>query len=290
MTETQAWTIKRLLDWTTEHFAKKGFEGGRLDAEILLAEALGCQRIQLYTQFNDVPEESLLATFRDWVKRRAKGEPVAYLVGQKEFYSLAFEVNSNVLIPRPETEHVVVQAVDLAGKFPPPCSILDVGTGSGCIAVTLAKQIEDAQIVAVDINGDALDVARSNAVKHQVQERIEFFESDLLAAVPTERQFDLIVSNPPYIGTEEEGTVDEAVRKYEPAIALFSGGDGTAAIRGLVQQSAERLKAGGYLVFETSPIIFDACLSIVNDSGSFAEPETIKDYSGHRRIISAQRN
>ena len=289
MTETQAWTIKRLLDWTTEHFTGKGFDGARLDAEVLLAEALGCQRIQLYTQFNDVPEEERLAKYRDWVKRRAKCEPVAYLVGHKEFYSLGFEVNSSVLIPRPETEHAVVQAVDLASKFPAPCSILDVGTGSGCIAVTLAKQIEDAQIVAVDISGDAIEVASRNAAKHQVQERIEFFESDLLASVPADRQFDLIVSNPPYIGTEEEGTVDEAVRKYEPAVALFSGGDGTEAIRGLVQQSVDRMKAGSYLVFETSPIIFDACLSIVNDSGSFAEPESIKDYSGHRRIISAQR-
>ena len=288
MTETQAWTNKRLLDWTTEHFTDKGFEGGRLDAEILLAEALGCQRIQLYTQFNEVPEEARLATFRDWVKRRAKGEPVAYLVGHKEFYSLSFEVNSNVLIPRPETEHIVVQAVDLAKGFSPHCSILDVGTGSGCIAVTLAKQIENAQLVAVDISSDALEVAQRNANKHEVQERIEFMQSDLLASVPGDRKFDLIISNPPYIGTKEEGTVDESVRQYEPAVALFSGDDGTDAIRGLVQQSAQRLNAGGFLVFETSPIIFDACLGIVSESGAFAEPETIKDYSGHRRIISAK--
>ena len=285
MTETQSWTIKRLLDWTTEHFTKKGFESARLDAEVLLAEALNCQRIQLYTRFDQVPEESRLAMYRDWVVRRAKGEPVAYLVGHKEFYSLRFKVDSNVLIPRPETEHLIVKAVDLAGQFPKPCSIIDVGTGSGCIAVTLATHITDCTIVATDISPDAINVAVENATKHEVQERIEFIQGDLLEAVADNRKFDLIVSNPPYIGTDEEGTVDESVRKYEPEIALFSGSDGTDVIRRLVQQSTTRLEAGGFLVFETSPIIFDACLEIVNETNSFTDVETIKDYSDHRRIV-----
>ena len=289
MTETQAWTVKRLLDWTTEHFTNKGFEGARLDAEILLAEALQCQRIQLYTQFEDIPEGERLAMFRDWVKRRAKGEPVAYLVGHKEFYSLRFEVNANVLIPRPETEHIVVKVVDLAAQFARPCSIVDVGTGSGCIAITLAKQISDCELVATDISGDALDVARGNAARHEVQERVEFLQGDLLEAVPADRQFDLVVSNPPYIGTSEVGTVDESVHKFEPEVALFSGEKGTDAIERLVEQSKTRLKSGGYLVFETSPIIFDACLEIVNQSGAFGEPEKIKDYSGHLRIVCACR-
>ena len=143
MTEQETWTIKRLLEWTSEFFRSKDLDSPRLCAEVLLAEALKCQRIELYTRFDQVPEEGLLAVYRDWVKRHAKGEPVAYLVGSKEFYSLKFDVNANVLIPRPETEHLVLAAIEAAKELNKDrINIFDVGTGSGCVAITLAKQIE----------------------------------------------------------------------------------------------------------------------------------------------------
>ena len=156
MTDQQPWTIKRLLDWTTEHFQSWDRESPRLCAEILLAEALGCQRIELYTQFDRVPDEQPLGRYRDWVKRHAKGEPVAYLVGHKEFYSLRFEVNSQVLIPRPETEHLVIAGIDAAKALNKSrLQILDIGTGSGCVAITLAKQIENCEVLATDISPES---------------------------------------------------------------------------------------------------------------------------------------
>ncbi len=288
MTETQTWTIKRLLEWTTDHFKQKGSESSRLDAEVLLAEALGCQRIELYTRFDQVPDEGALKVYRDWVKRHARGEPVAYLVGYKEFYSLRFNVNPSVLIPRPETEHLILRCLEILNLHNDRVGVIDVGTGSGCIAVTLAKQLENIQITATDISSEALSVACENAKLHNVQDRIEFLHGDLLGAVPADRQADLIVSNPPYIGRSEQGTVDVSVSEYEPELALFAGDTGTEVIRRLVDQSAERLSAGGFLVFETSPIVFDQCLEIVSAAHVFSDIQSIKDYSGHRRIISAK--
>ena len=216
MTVETKWTIKRLLDWTTDFFKSKQLDSPRLSAEILLAEALGCQRIELYTQFDRVPEDAELSTYRDWVKRHAAQEPVAYLVGYREFYSLKFEVNSNVLIPRPETEHVVMAALDAAASLPSTPMIADIGTGSGAIAVTLAKHLPESQIVATDISSAALEVAKRNAESHKVDTRIAFFEGNLLDPISEELNPDIIVSNPPYVGTSEVDTVAPAVRLHEP--------------------------------------------------------------------------
>jgi release factor glutamine methyltransferase len=293
-TPDQPWTIKRLLDWTTDFFQSKGLESARLSAEILLAEAMKCPRIQLYTQFDRVPEEGILASYRDWVKRHAKGEPVAYLVGHKEFFSLKFNVDSNVLIPRPETEHVILATIEAAKQIHDdssgPIQIVDVGSGSGCIAITLAKHIENASIAALEISTDAIEIARQNIELHNVADTVTLIESDLFANLPTEFKPNIIVSNPPYIGRAEIDTVDESVKAYEPDIALFAGDDGLAVIRRLVADAADLLTTGGYLIFETSPIVFDACLQIVTQSGAFGEPESIKDYSGHRRVIQTIRN
>ena len=170
-TEAEAWTIKRLLEWTAEYFERNDSGSPRLEAEVLLAEALGCERIQLYTRFDEIPAEPGLGNFRAWVKRRAAGEPVAYLVGHKEFYSLKFKVDNNVLIPRPETEHVVVEAIECAKAFSTqPVEIADVGTGSGCIAVAVAKHISNSKVTAIDVSPEALTVARENIENHEVSE------------------------------------------------------------------------------------------------------------------------
>ena len=289
--DDQAWTIKRLLEWTTEYFQKVEADTPRLEAEVLLAEALGCPRIELYTRFEEVPDAEPVAKYRDWVKRRAAGEPVAYIVGHREFYSLKFLVNSSVLIPRPETEHVVVAAIEACQQIKDrPIRVLDVGTGSGCIAIALAKHVEEVKIGAIDLSPDAIAVARENIDQHEVADRIKCFTGDLLQALPAGSQpVHVIVSNPPYIGSGERGTVEANVDKFEPAMALYAGEQGIDVIERLVAQSIDFLLPGGFLIFETSPIIMDACVDLVNGHSQFASCDVIKDYSGHRRVVVAQK-
>lgn len=287
---TEQWTLKRLLDWTKDYFEKVGSDSSRLDAEVLLAEALQCQRIELYTRFEEVPPADTLTEYRAWVKRRGAGEPVAYIVGHKEFYSINFDVTPNVLIPRPETEHIVVAAIEAAKSIDDsPIRIIDVGTGSACVAVALAKHIESSIIAATDVSTDALEVARANAAKHEVTDRVRFFTGDLLEALPAgSKPVHLIVSNPPYIGREEIDTVEETVLKYEPEMALFGGEQGTEIIQRLVDQSVDMLLPGGQLIFENSPAVFDHCLEIVEKS-PLTLVESIKDFAGHRRVIVAEK-
>lgn len=290
-TSTNQWTLQRLLDWTTQHFTDAGSDSSRLDAEVLLAEALQCQRIELYTRFAEVPPAEPLAKFRQWVKRRAAGEPVAYLVGHKEFYSLKFKVTPATLIPRPETEHLVVAAIEACKQFQQPVRIIDVGTGSGCIAVTLAKQLEMENVIAAtDISLEALAVARENAQTHQVDSKMRLYEGDLLAALPAgSKPVHLIVSNPPYIGHGEIDTVEATVKDFEPESALFAGPTGTEIISRLVPQAEEMLLPGGCLMFEASPAVMDQCQTIVNDS-ALEFVEIINDYAGLKRILVAKKS
>ena len=260
MSETthQQWTIKRLLEWTEGYFAKVDAGSPRLEAEILLAEALDCARIELYTRFDDIPAADPISKFRSWVKRRAAGEPVAYIVGYREFYSLRFAVNSSVLIPRPETEHLVVAALEAAKSFNDrPIRVIDVGTGSGCIAIALAKHLDQCKVAAIDISSGALAVAQANVAAHEVSDRVRLLEGDLFDALPNgSGPVHLIVSNPPYIGRQEIDTVDSQVKEYEPEIALFAGEYGIDETARLIAESPERLLEGGYLIFETSHMPF----------------------------------
>ena len=292
MTETQSnqWTLQRLLEWTTNHFADSGSDSSRLDAEVLLAEALQCQRIELYTRFAEVPAAEPLQKFREWVKRRAAGEPVAYLVGHKEFYSLRFKVTPATLIPRPETEHLIVGAIESCKQYDETIRIIDVGTGSGCIAVTLAKQLEQEHVIAAtDISLEALAVARENAIEHQVESRIRFYEGDLLDALPEgSKPVNLIVSNPPYIGRSEVDTVEATVKDFEPETALFAGEDGTEIIQRLIQQAETMLLPGGTLLFEASPATMDRCEELVKQS-ALEFVEVINDYAGLKRILVARK-
>ena len=288
--EDRPWTIKRLLDWTTEHFEKRDPDNPRLRAEVLLAEALECQRIELYTQFDNVPTGGSLITFREWVKRHAAGEPVAYIVGSKEFYSLRFHVESSVLIPRPETEHLVMETIEMSKRLgSSPLKIMDVGTGSGCIAIAIAKHLPGSQMSAVDISSAALNVARKNASELLVGQEVDWIESDLFEQVCNDLRFDLIVSNPPYIGTNEQNTVDAVVRDFEPHVALFSGGDGMDVIRRLVGASVERLTDNGFLIFEISPLIEESCRVLIQQTADLDWVKTVQDYSGHPRVMVAQR-
>jgi release factor glutamine methyltransferase len=287
---TETWTVGRLLQWTTEYLKGRGVDSPRLDAEVLLAEALGCPRIGLYTGFEDVPDEERRAAFRDLVRRRAEGAPVAYLVGRREFYSLSFRVTPDVLIPRPETEHLVVALLDLAkadGLAEP--SICDVGTGSGIIAVAAAKHLARSRVTAIDLSPAALDVARANAEAHGVSDRIEFLQSDLLAELPADRQFDFVVSNPPYVSAAEMKSLPAEIRDYEPAAALLGGPRGTEVIERLLPQAAAHLRAGGRLLLEVSPMIHEAVLALLESSPDFTPGATIRDLARLPRVVQARR-
>jgi release factor glutamine methyltransferase len=286
----QPWTIQRLLVWTTDFFKQKNRDSPRLAAEVLHAEALGCRRIELYTRYEEVPAEPHLSKFRDWVKRHAAGEPVAYLVGQRDFYSLPFRVNSSVLIPRPETELLVVETLDALKQFEGKSPlVVDVGTGSGCVAVAIATQAPKVRLFALDISPEALTVAEENAALNRVAERITFLQSDLLTALPADLKPDVIVSNPPYIGRSEVGTLAENVRKYEPEIALWGGDVGDELPGRLIEQAAERLATGGFLIFELSPMIAARCRERVEATGAFANCLVKKDLARLDRAIVARK-
>ncbi len=286
----QAWTIGRLLSWTAEFFGEKKIENPRLAAEVLLSNALGCQRIELYTRFEEPVNEAERAEFRSLVKRHANGEPVAYLVGHREFYSLPFVVNRHVLIPRPETEQLVSEALDrLAVKNGEGIKVCDVGTGSGIVAVCLAKYLPQAEITAIDISEEALEVARGNAEKHVVSERIRFTHGDLLSPV-VGQSFDAIVSNPPYVSEQELAGVAKSVRDFEPQQALLGGGpDGGETTRKLIDQAFPCLKPGGWLLFETSPMLAPALKGYLETQPHWSRIGVVKDTAGLQRIVWAQK-
>ncbi len=289
MTQEEAWDIGRLLTWTTEYLGRHGSDSPRLDAEILLAEALGCRRIELYTAFDRVPSEKARTRFRELVRRRAAGMPVAHLVGRREFYSLSFRVTPDVLIPRPETEFVVVDLLDLARREERPLDICDVGTGSGVLAVCAARHLPQARVVAIDVSPAALQVAETNARDHSVADRVTFLESDLLAALPAEPQFDFIVSNPPYVSDSEMEQLPSEVRDHEPWLALQAGPAGTSVIEKLLPQAAARLRSGGHLLVEISPMIHEAVSALIDADPRWQRLETTRDLARHPRVVRARR-
>jgi release factor glutamine methyltransferase len=292
----EPWTIGRLLQWTIEYLGRHGAENPRLDAEVLLAAARGCRRIDLYAAYGEEATEAVRTKFREMVRRRAEGTPVAYLVGHKEFYSLEFEVTPDVLIPRPETELLVLALLDQVklslvarGAAEQPFEIVDVGTGSGILAICAAKYLPTALVTAIDISAAALAIAKRNAEKHGVAERIEFVESNLFAALQADTQFDFILSNPPYVSTTEMAELPPDVRNHEPHVALAAGEHGTDVIAPLIQQATSRLHPGGTLLIEISPMIAAAVEELIRDQPALELGKTIRDAAGHARVIQATR-
>lgn len=289
MSEAENWTVGKLLKWTTDYLAKHGSPSPRLDAEVLLAHTRNCPRIALYTTFDESPPEAQKAAFRDLVKQRAAGAPVAYLVGKREFFSLTFEVNRDVLIPRPETEHLVSAMLD-AAKEPPTGSskqVADLCTGSGIVAICGAKYLPEYQFWAVDLSPEAIDVARRNATNLSQANRINFLLGDLLEPVPEALNFDLIVSNPPYVSEAEYAALEPTVRQYEPRLALVAGETGTEIIERLIQQAWPRLLPGGSLLMETSPMLSERVEGMLTSTQGWELLPTIKDLSGHPRVVRA---
>jgi len=281
------WTVARVLDWTVAHLKTRGSDTPRLDAEILLAYARNCERIKLYTQFAEPLSPPQRSTMRDLVKRRAAAEPVAYLVKHREFFSLDFQLTPDVLIPRPDTETLVVELLERS-KSNPTARILDVGTGSGCIAVTAAVHCPNADVTATDISEKALIVAHGNAEQHCVEGRIRFLHGDLLAALPMGEHFDFIVSNPPYIREDEYPTLQPEVRLHEPKLALVAGADGLSVVRRLIEQAAGFLVSGGALLLEIAHEQAQPVRELLQSADRFTEIELVNDLSGQPRVACAR--
>ena len=330
---TELWTISRLLEWTTQRFARAGIESPRVDAERLLADALNCGRIDLYINRETIPEGERLDRFRENVRRRVNREPLHFILRRASFLSLELEVDESTLIPRPETEMLVERAVHwaktltgayarMAGRdpsgrseglaasddglssdrtgIPGPASVsavesaadfvvLDVGTGTGCIALGFASCFKPARVVATDISADAIAMAKRNADRCALSGRVDFFVGDLFDPLPVDRPFDLILSNPPYVPqTEREGLQDE-VRCWEPASALFGGPDGLDIIRRLIRSAPDRLKPGGRLVLEIGDGQADAVCALLSGDGRYDDIQRTRDLAKIERIIDARR-
>ena len=280
----ERWTVKRILDWTAEHLRQHGSDSPRLEAEILLAHARACPRIELYTRYAEELSEAERATMRELVRRRARAEPVAYLVGRREFYALSFEVSPAVLIPRPETELLVLELLERANRQQPG-RVLDLCTGSGCVAVAVAVHWPEARITATDLSVDALAIARQNATRHNVVERVDFLQGDLFAALPAGAMFDFIVSNPPYIRDDELAGLPADVARYEPELALRGGPDGLQCIRRILQGAVKYLRPGGWLMLEMDPAQVEPVCQHLRNDGDWTEITSLRDLAGHQRVV-----
>jgi len=280
------WTIRALLTWTTDFLTKKGAppSTARLESQLLLAHVLRCSKIDLLVRFEEVPPDAQRAAFRELIKRRVDGLPVAYLVGFREFYLLEFEVSPAVLVPRPETETLVAQALQLLKPLAAPM-VLDLGTGSGCIGISIAHQKPDARVTLADVSPDALDVARRNAKKHGVEARMHFRQGDLFAALPAGSLFDAILCNPPYIAPGELATLAPDVREHEPRLALDGGPDGLAFYRRLAADAGRHLNSGGVLLMEIGSTQEQAVRSIFGERPEFEVKSVLKDHAGLPRVV-----
>lgn len=285
---SKPWTILSVLDWTRTHFESKGLGSPRLDAELILAKVLGLQRVMLYARFDQPLRPEELAQIRALVARRSRREPMAYLLEERELYGLPFEVTPEVLIPRPDTELLIDVALELLRGVEAP-SIADVGTGSGCVAIVLAKELPTARVEASDTSPGALAVARRNAAKNGVAERVSFLEGDLLSARPAgAAPLHLVTANLPYIPTAVIPTLEPDVRDFEPRSALDGGPDGLGPIRRLVAQAPAHLRPGGVLALEIGHDQRDRALALLAAAG-LEEPTARRDLGGHDRVVFARR-
>lgn len=280
------WTIRALMDWTERHFRQKGIESAKLEAQLLLANALGCRRTELYTRWDEPVAEERRAKFRELIRRRLNGCPVQYLLGEREFFLLSLEVTPAVLIPRPETEVLVTEAIARLKQLVAP-HVLDVGTGSGCIALALAHRIRSAHVTAIDVSGEALDVARRNAARHRLTERVRFLLGDLLEPVAGE-SFDMIVSNPPYIASAEFAELPAHVRDFEPRLALEAGADGFAVYDRLIPAAAQQVRPGGFLILEIGHSQDSGVRERLERAGLEVGP-TIRDHEQRPRVAISRR-
>ncbi len=284
---TEVWTVGRVARWAADDFRARGIENPRLEAELLLAHALATERLRIIVESERALSSGELARFRELIQRRRRGEPVAYLRGYKEFYGREFRVDRRVLVPRPDTEILV----DTALRRTPATSMggcyLDLCTGSGCVAISLARTRPTCKVFAIDLSPDALAVARENAIRLGAAYQVAFMAGNLfepLAAWPALR-FDLIAANPPYITEGDVAELPADVRSFEPRLALSGGEDGLAVTRPIVSESPRHLRPGGVLAVEIGTDQADAVQALFGEAG-FRAIEVDKDYGGHERVVS----
>ena len=286
------WTIQKLLNWVTEYLTNKGVDSPRLSAELLLCHSVGLTRIELYTQFAQVVPQRQLDTLRDLVKRAGLHEPVAYLTGRTEFYSIELDITSDCLIPRPETELLVQRAIEFLRTRDGVQFVCDLCTGSGCIAVAISKNFSDARVIATDISAGALEVAARNVEKHQLHERIELLQGDLFEPLVRQldvTEFDLIVCNPPYVSSAEYETLARNVRDYEPESALLAGADGLDIYRRLIEKVDQFLKPSAALMLEIGYAQGPAVRELLERTGAFPEIKIEKDSHDNDRVVTARK-
>jgi len=294
MVEGGAWTVRRLLEWTTGFFTRKKLDSPRLSAELLLAHVLNIARIKLYTDYERPLSEKDLAAYRELVRRASEEEPIAYLTGKAHFFNLELEVNRDVLIPRPDTETLVEHVLQLArnqGGFEAP-RVLDLCTGSGCIAAAIAFHLKAAVVTATEISPAAATVARRNIDRLGLTGRVIVEEGDLfepLSRIVEAQPFNLIVSNPPYIPTGQIEALDRSVREYEPIQALDGGLDGLAFHRRILAEAPNRLLPGGRIYVE---IQFDQgpqALALAQEHNTLYDIRILKDFGKRDRVLTARR-
>ena len=303
----ETWTIQKLLNWITGYFTEKEIDAPRLSAEILLSHVLCLKRIELYTQFSKLVDKHQLSWLHGLVKRAGQGEPVAYLTGKTEFYSLEIDITPACMIPRPETELLVERAIEflrtrtlsnrplldatISGSADAPAQLVcDLCTGSGCIAIAIARNFPDGRVIATDISDAALSVAAANVEKHHLKDRITLLCGDLFDPLVPQldsSKFDLIVCNPPYVSAEEFEALDRNVRDYEPKLALLAGPDGLDICRRIIEKADLFLKSGAALMLEIGHAQGPAVRDLLEQTQTFAEIKIEKDLHDNDRIVTA---
>ena len=282
---SEGWTVLDLLKWTANYFSGKGIENGRLDAELLLAEILKLNRIGLYLNFDRPVHSDELAAFRSLIERRARREPIAYILGRCEFWSLTFKVGPDVLIPRGDTETLVEAALKV---LPPGGMLLDIGVGSGAIALAICHERPDAQVEGIDLSPAALAIATENAEALGLATRVSLRQGDLFA-LNGSRQYDVIVSNHPYIAIGEKTTLMPEVRDFEPHLALFAGADGLACYRALIPTAITQLKSSGTLLVEVGAGQATAVAELFAAAG-YVEIFCKRDLAGIERVVGGRKS
>lgn len=289
-TAAEAWTTRRLLDWLRGALKDKGVDDARLCAELLIAHVIGCQRLRLYMEVDRPASPDELNALRALAKRALSHEPVQYLVGEASFYGISLKADKRALIPRPETQALVdeaVAAIKTVTDHPP--LVADACTGSGCVAIAITSQAPTVIAHACDIDTDALALAAENIERTSLADRISTFEGDLLAALPEGERYDAIVANPPYIPDDEWEAVAPNVKDHEPTHALRGGRDGLDLVRPLIEQAADRLRPGGLLAIEVATARAGEALRGLTADDRYRDAQIVRDFAGRPRVITAVR-
>lgn len=285
------WTIQKLLNWITEYFTSKGIDSPRFSAELLLSHVVTMTRIELYTQFDKLVTKQQLDMLHSLVKRAGQDEPIVYIIGKTEFYSLGLEINNNCLIPRPETELLVERGIEFLRTRTGDQLVCDLCTGSGCVAVAIAKNFENCEMIATDISEKALAVAVKNIEKHQLENRVKLKCGDLFEPImnqSAEAKFDLIVCNPPYVSESEFEKLEKNVKEYEPKLALIADRNGLDIYHKIIEQCETFLKPGSAIMMEIGYAQGPAIKELLEKAGIFTEISIEKDLCDNNRIAIAK--